>query len=166
MMNAIEGTIFLLGDNISANSILQPEHLPSGEPISEKMVFPDLNAEDSERYRNADILVVGEKFGYGSVRENIVTALLQTGIKAIIGKGFAPAFFRNALNLGLPALTSREAVESVQSGDRLQVEVESQRITNLRTNHTFTADPIPDFARKIMEMGGVEAYMSELMKQS
>jgi len=165
-MKVIEGTIVLFGDNISANSILQPEHSLTREPISEKMVFPDLNRENSEQYRNADILVAGEKFGYGSVREDIVKALLQSGIKAIVGKGFAPAFFRNALNLGLPALTSREAVDSVQSGDRLQVAVEEQRITNLRTEQTFTADPIPDFARKIMEMGGVEAYMSELMKQS
>ncbi len=165
-MKVIEGTAFLLGDNVHANSILTPEYSLSGESISEDEIFPNFTAEDSEQCRSADILAVGEKFGYGSVREDIVRALLQIGIKAIIGKGLAPVFFRNALNSGLPAFTARAAVESIQPGDRLKVEVEEQRITNLRTEHTFAADPIPVFARKLMEMGGVEAYMSELIRQS
>ncbi len=52
-------------------------------------------------YRNASFLVVGPNFGCGSSREHAVWGLLQYGIRALIGTGFASIFRDNCFNNGL-----------------------------------------------------------------
>ncbi len=47
------------------------------------------------------ILVVDENFGSGSSREHAVPALMQAGIKAIVGLSFAAIFRGNAVGNGL-----------------------------------------------------------------
>lgn len=57
---------------------------------------------DQERYRGAEILVVGRNFGCGSSREHAPQALLRWGFKAFVGGSFAEIFFGNCVALGLP----------------------------------------------------------------
>lgn len=52
-------------------------------------------------WKGASILVVGDNFGCGSSREHAVWGLIQLGIKAIIGTGFAGIFYDNARKNGL-----------------------------------------------------------------
>ena len=49
----------------------------------------------------ARFLVVGPNFGCGSSREHAVRGLLQPGVQALIGTGFAGIFADNAANDGL-----------------------------------------------------------------
>lgn len=53
------------------------------------------------RWKSASILIVGDNFGCGSSREHAVWGLMQLGIKAIIGTGFAGIFYDNARKNGL-----------------------------------------------------------------
>lgn len=53
------------------------------------------------QWQKASILIVGDNFGCGSSREHAVWGLLQLGIKAIIGTGFAGIFYDNARKNGL-----------------------------------------------------------------
>ena len=52
-------------------------------------------------WKNASILIVGDNFGCGSSREHAVWGLMQLGIKAIIGTGFAGIFYDNGRKNGL-----------------------------------------------------------------
>ena len=52
-------------------------------------------------WNQASVLIVGDNFGCGSSREHAVWGLLQLGIKAIIGTGFAGIFYDNARKNGL-----------------------------------------------------------------
>ena len=70
--------------------------------------------------RAGDIVVGGENFGMGSSREQAVMTLRQLGVAAVIAKSFAGLFFRNALNLGLPALACADAGR-IRAGDRLAI---------------------------------------------
>ena len=56
-----------------------------------------------EPWTRATILVVGDNFGCGSSREHAVWGLMQLGVKAIIGTGFAGIFYDNARKNGLAA---------------------------------------------------------------
>jgi 3-isopropylmalate/(R)-2-methylmalate dehydratase small subunit len=56
---------------------------------------------DLPENQNRSILVVDENFGSGSSREHAVPALMQYGIKAIIGLSFAAIFRGNAVGNGL-----------------------------------------------------------------
>ena len=56
---------------------------------------------NKEPWRKASILVVGDNFGCGSSREHAVWGLVQLGIQACIGTGFAGIFYDNARKNGL-----------------------------------------------------------------
>jgi len=56
---------------------------------------------DLPENQGRSILVVDENFGSGSSREHAVPALMQAGIKAIIGLSFAAIFRGNAVGNGL-----------------------------------------------------------------
>ena len=56
---------------------------------------------NQEPWQKASILIVGDNFGCGSSREHAVWGLMQLGIKACIGTGFAGIFYDNARKNGL-----------------------------------------------------------------
>ena len=56
---------------------------------------------NQEKYKNTNILVVGDNFGCGSSREHAPWALLDFGIKVIISTSFADIFFNNCFKNGI-----------------------------------------------------------------
>jgi 3-isopropylmalate/(R)-2-methylmalate dehydratase small subunit len=87
-------------------------------------------------YRSARILVTAENFGCGSSREMAVWALMDYGIRVVIGPSFGDIFFENcfkngALAVVLPAEVAaglRRALAE-RPGATLSVDLESQTIT-------------------------------------
>jgi 3-isopropylmalate/(R)-2-methylmalate dehydratase small subunit len=80
-----------------------------------RLLFHDVRfaADGSERpefvlnrpeYRDARILVTAENFGCGSSREMAVWALLDYGIRVVIGPSFGDIFFENCFKNGLLAI--------------------------------------------------------------
>lgn len=87
-------------------------------------------------YRHACFLIVGPNFGCGSSREHAVWGLVQYGIRAILGTGFASIFQDNCFRNGLlPVILTREQVALLQRtcGDpahnRLSVDLAAQLVT-------------------------------------
>ena len=56
-------------------------------------------------YRNAKILVTACDFGCGSSREGAAFAVLDFGLKALIGASFAEIFEGNCVQNGIPVIT-------------------------------------------------------------
>lgn len=87
-------------------------------------------------YRDAKILVTAENFGCGSSREMAVWALMDYGIRVVIGPSFGDIFFENcfkngALAVVLPADVAaglRRALAG-RPGATLTVDLETQTIT-------------------------------------
>ena len=87
-------------------------------------------------YRAARILVTAENFGCGSSREMAVWALMDHGIRAVIGPSFGDIFFENCFKNGLlavvlppgPAAGLRRAVAE-RPGATVAVDLEAQTIT-------------------------------------
>ena len=71
-----------------------------------------------------DVIVGEENFGGGSSREHAPVALKANGVACVIAKSFARIFYRNAINIGLPALEVPEAVDDFQAGDGIEVSLE------------------------------------------
>ncbi len=87
-------------------------------------------------FRDAAILLVGENFGCGSSREHAPWALLDFGIRCVIGPSFADIFYNNAFKNGLLLIILPQAevdalMEDARRGAnaRLTVDLENQRIT-------------------------------------
>ncbi len=86
-------------------------------------------------YRDAAILVVGENFGCGSSREHAPWALIDFGIRCVIGASFADIFYTNAFKNGLllielPQADVDQLVDDARRGEnaRLTVDLENQQI--------------------------------------
>jgi len=87
-------------------------------------------------YRGARILVTAENFGCGSSREMAVWALMDYGIRVVMGPSFGDIFFENcfkngALAIVLPgdvAAGLRRALAE-RPGATLTVDLESQTVT-------------------------------------
>ncbi|MFQ5959648.1 MAG: 3-isopropylmalate dehydratase small subunit, partial [Alphaproteobacteria bacterium] len=104
------------------------------------------------------ILVVGENFGCGSSREHAPWALLDFGIRCVIGPSFADIFYNNAFKNGLLLITLPQAevdalMEDAERGAnaRLTVDLENQRIT--RADGAAIAFEIDPFRRHCLLNG-------------
>ena len=87
-------------------------------------------------YREAKILVTAENFGCGSSREMAVWALMDYGLRVVIGPSFGDIFFENcfkngALAVVLPgdAAAGLRRALAERPGATLTVDLESQTIT-------------------------------------
>ena len=56
-------------------------------------------------YRDPRVLVVGDNFGCGSSREHAPWALIDHGVRVVIGTTFADIFFNNSIKNGLLLIT-------------------------------------------------------------
>ena len=69
---------------------------------------------NKEPYNKSSILLTGKNFGCGSSREHAPWALLDFGIKCIIGPSFADIFYSNCFkNSMLPIVLSQNNLEEI-----------------------------------------------------
>ena len=69
---------------------------------------------NKEPYNKSSILLTGKNFGCGSSREHAPWALLDFGIKCIIGSSFADIFYNNCFKNGmLPIVLSKNNLEEI-----------------------------------------------------
>ena len=69
---------------------------------------------NQEPYNNSSILLVGKNFGCGSSREHAPWALLDFGIKCVIGPSFADIFYNNCFKNGmLPIVLDEKKIEEL-----------------------------------------------------
>jgi 3-isopropylmalate/(R)-2-methylmalate dehydratase small subunit len=111
-----------------------------------------------KRVKPGDIMVAGINFGCGSSREHAPISIKASGISCIIAKSFARIFFRNAINRGLPVLECPEAVDNIQPGDEVQVDLSKGTILNVTREKEFKARAFEPFMRELLEAGGLVEY--------
>lgn len=151
-----------LGDNIDTDLIYPGRFLniTDREKTAEhlfELAYPEIRG----RIRSGDFLVAGKNFGCGSSREQATAAVKYAGVGAVIAAGFARIFFRNSINLGLPAVVSPEAVQRVDEGDELELDLVGGLITRLGTRETFRAAPLDPRAAELLEAGGLIPYLKQ-----
>lgn len=154
----MSGRAFVFGDNIDTD-VLAPGYLMKLPP--DELARHCLEAVDpsfASTVQPGDFVVGGANFGLGSSREQAAVSLKLLGVEAVIATGFARIFYRNALNLGLPALFC-DAAASIQAGDRLEVDPVAGQIINHTRNQTLAARPIPAHLMDMVRAGGLVAQL-------
>ena len=104
--------IFKFHNDVDTDQIIASQYLllPSVEDMK-GYTFESLDEEFAKTAKPGDIIVAGENFGCGSSREQAPGVLKALGIKAVVAKSFARIFYRNAINLGLPVLVTKNMYE-------------------------------------------------------
>ena len=152
--------LHFFGDNISTDLIIPGKYkfrTTKAEELA-KHAMEGADPKFSAMAGEGDFIIAEENFGCGSSREQAPLALKGLGIKAIIAKSFARIFFRNAINLGLIVIESREIVENTRKGDILEIDFKEGYVENVRGKKRFIIKPLPRFLSDIIEAGGVTPY--------
>ena len=152
------GRAFVFGDGIDTD-VLAPGHLMKLSP--EALATHCLAAVDpafAATVRPGDVVVAGANFGLGSSREQAAISLKLLGVQAILAKSFARIFFRNAINIGLPAIVFPQADE-VAPGDLLSIDAEAGEIVNLTQDRRYAVSPIPPHLMAMIRDGGLMPHL-------
>ncbi len=164
MQEVIRGRVWTLGRDIDTDQIISGKYLTIIDPNElKKHVLEIALPEFAREARAGDILIAGENFGSGSSREHAPQALRAIGVAAIVADSFARIFFRNAINLGLPAVEARGVRALFETGDTARLEMRAGQIVNERTGSSVKFPPLPHHLIDLLEAGGlVEKVKREL----
>ncbi|MGB2693628.1 MAG: 3-isopropylmalate dehydratase small subunit [Dehalococcoidia bacterium] len=156
------------GDHIDTDQIIPAKYLVTTDPRElAQHCMETADQEFVKRVKEGDVMVAGVNFGCGSSREHAPISITGAGVSCVIAKSFARIFFRNAINLGLPVLECPAAVDGIEPGDEVDVDLSTGTIRNLTTEQVFQAKPFEPFMMELLEAGGLVEYTKrKLTKQT
>ncbi|MFH1031265.1 MAG: 3-isopropylmalate dehydratase small subunit [Chloroflexota bacterium] len=155
----LKGKVHKYGADVNTDVIIPARYLNLSDPAElAKHCMEDIDPEFIKTVKPGDIIVAATNFGCGSSREHAPLAIKASAISCVIAKSFARIFFRNAINIGLPLLECEEAVDNIEAGDTVEVDLATGKIKNLKTGKVFTAKPYPDFMAGLISAGGLIEY--------
>ncbi|MCL4424535.1 MAG: 3-isopropylmalate dehydratase small subunit [Firmicutes bacterium] len=161
MEKVITGPVIKYGDDIDTDQIYPGRYLELVEPAEiAAHVMEGIDPDFPRRFSPGGLLVAGKNFGCGSSREHAPRALKQAGVRAIVAESFARIFYRNAINVGLPAVICRGASSLFRDGELGRVDLEKGMVANLSSGLTLRANPLSGYVLDILAAGG----LVELMK--
>ncbi|MBL7223802.1 MAG: 3-isopropylmalate dehydratase small subunit [Candidatus Brocadiae bacterium] len=158
---SITGKAWKFGDGISTDHIAPGRlfHLRSDLPELAKHCLEDAREDFAPNVQPGDFVVGGTNFGQGSSREHAPTVIKLCGTGAVLAKSFARIFFRNCVNVGLPALIVD--TDKINEGDQLDVDLDTGTIKNLTTGEEMSAPPLPPVMRRIISDGGLVEHIKK-----
>ena len=151
---------WVLGDNVDTDAIVPGRYMKFGIEEIAPHCLETLRPAFARTVRPGDVVVGGRNFGAGSSREQAPAALKHLGVAALVAESFAGLFYRNAINLGLPALVCAEA-RRIREGDLLRVSFESSHIENLTSGEALPCEPIPAHLMEMLRDGGLLAHLEK-----
>lgn len=154
----IQGRVWKYGDSINTDVIFPGKYTYTVSDPAEmaQYALEDLDPTFADKVQPGDIVVGGVNFGCGSSREQAVTCLKMAGVGAIVAKSFARIYYRNCLNNALPAIGCDEAVEAIQHGDIVEIDLEKGVIISPAGEFSFPA--LPEMAMSLLHAGGLIPY--------
>ena len=133
---------------------------------------------NKEPYKNSSILLTGKNFGCGSSREHAPWALLDFGIKCVIGPSFADIFYNNCFKNGmLPIVLDEKKIDELvkysERKEKIKVNLSEQEITFGNTRIMFQIDPfkkkcllngLDDITLSLEKSEKISSYENKLKK--
>ncbi|MCI7813210.1 MAG: 3-isopropylmalate dehydratase small subunit [Lachnospiraceae bacterium] len=155
------GLVFKYGDNVDTDVIIPARYLNSSDPAElATHCMEDIDREFVKKVKKGDIIVAEKNFGCGSSREHAPIAIKASGVSCVIAETFARIFYRNAINIGLPIIESKEASKGIENGDEVEVDFDSGIIYNKTKGTQFKGQAFPEFMQKIIQAEGLVNYIN------
>lgn len=152
----LKGKVHKYGANVDTDVIIPGRYLEISDAKElGKHCMEDIDSEFVNKVRAGDIIVAGTNFGSGSSREHAPVAIKASGVGCVIAKSFSRIFYRNAINVGLPILECEEAVDGIEDGDMVEVDLTRGEVVNVSKEGKFQAKAYPDFIMQLISAGGL-----------
>ena len=156
------GNVWKYGDDVNTDYIIPGRYMELTDPkeMAEK-VFEEHDPSFRKGVKPGDIVVGRTNFGCGSSREHAPIALAGNGVSVVLAESFARIFYRNAINIGLPALECPGIHDAVEKGDLIEVDVTGGIVKNLSNGKELTFNPLPEFMVEVLNAGGLAPYLNK-----
>ena len=157
----LRGNVWKYGDDINTDYIIPGRYMELTEQaeMAEK-VFEEHDPSFRKGVKPGDIVVGRTNFGCGSSREHAPIALAGNGVSVVLAESFARIFYRNAINIGLPALECPGIHDAVEKGDLTEVDVTGGLVKNLTNGKELKFNPLPEFMVEVLNAGGLAPYLN------
>jgi 3-isopropylmalate/(R)-2-methylmalate dehydratase small subunit len=157
----LTGRAWTFNDNISTDEICPGRYmsLRSNLPELAKHTLEDARKEFPSRVMNGDLVVAGKNFGMGSSREHAPIIIKMCGVRAVLALSFARIFYRNCINIGLPAIICDTT--SISDGDQLDLDIGKGVIHNLTKETDIHFPKMSKTMEAILEEGGLIPYIEK-----
>ncbi len=157
----MSGKAWKFGDNISTDLIAAGRyaHLRTNLPELAKHVLEDARDEFRTGVKQGDFVVGGRNFGLGSSREHAPTIIKMAGTSCVAAKSFARIFFRNCINIGLPAV--RVDTDRIDDGDELELDLAAGVLRDRTKGMELSFPPMPKVMTDILSAGGLVPYLKK-----
>ncbi|MCF7885319.1 MAG: 3-isopropylmalate dehydratase small subunit [Candidatus Marinimicrobia bacterium] len=147
-------------DHINTDEIIPARYLNTDkEKELAEHAMEDLDKNFLDKIEPGDWVIAGKDFGCGSSREHAVWALRGAGVQGVIADSFARIFYRNCLDNGFLALEIEAATNNINNGDELKIDIDNGKIIDLSQDKKMEFKPLPDFAQKMLDLGGLMNYI-------
>ena len=151
---------WVFGDNVDTDAIAPGRYMKFGIEEIARHCLESVAPAFAKEVRPGDIVVGGRNFGAGSSREQAPEALKHLGVAVLVAESFAGLFYRNAINLGLPAVACPQA-KRIRAGDEVAVDLERGKVENRTTGETFACEAMPPFLLTIIHAGGLLPHLEK-----
>ena len=155
--------VWKFGDNINTDILAPGVYIKS--PIDElaSHCLESIDPSFASKVAEGDVIVAGNNFGMGSSREQAAQVLRELGITAVIAVSFGGIFYRNAFNIGLPAIISKDVLK-ITTDHQIKLDLKAGRIRNVTTNRDLVGEKVPENLLTLIEAGGLVPYLEYNLK--
>ena len=161
----MSGRVWKFGDDVNTDVLAPGTYikLPIEELASHCLESVDPKFAGS--VSPGDLVVGGKNFGMGSSREQAAQVLKVLGVAAVMAPSFGGIFYRNAFNLGLPAIILHDA-DRIEDGHNLDINLQDGKISNLSTGEELNGEAVPENLLTIVEAGGLVPLLEARFKST
>lgn len=154
---------WVFGDDVDTDAIAPGRYMKFGIDEIARHSMEALAPGFAGSVEKGDFVVAGNNFGAGSSREQAAEALKHLGIAALVAESYAGLFYRNAVNLGLPAVVCPQA-RRIRAGDELRLDLAAAVLENVSTGERLNCEPIPAFLLQIIRDGGLLPHLEKRLR--
>lgn len=159
METKVTGKIIVVGDNIDTDQIYPGRYLDIVDPREiGSHCLCGVDEKIASTFPKGGMVVAGRNFGCGSSREHAPIALLNMGARAVLADSFARIFFRNAINIGLPAIVCKDLPDEVKTGDTMVLHMSEG--TAEANGKMYSCTKLPEYMQNILNQGGLIASLN------
>jgi len=133
---------------------------------------------NNKPYDKSSILITGKNFGCGSSREHAPWALLDFGIRCVIGQSFADIFYNNCFKNGMLPITLnenqiQELTEYSKRKENIEINLSEEEIIFGNKRIKFDIDPfkkkcllngLDDIALSLEKSDKISSYEDKIKK--
>ena len=157
----LKGKAHIFGNDVNTDDIIASKYKASTTDMLEmsKYLMGNIDPDFVRRIALGDFIVAGSNFGCGSSRETAPRVIKLAGLSAVLAKGFARIFFRNAINVGLPVVECDTG--DIKDGDELEVDLTAGLVRNITRGTEVKGAPLPAVMLELLSDGGLSEHFKK-----